>query len=139
MLKGIMKIGFTCGAFDLCHAGHVLMFKECKEHCDYLIVGLHTDPTIDRPEKNKPIQSLEERLIQLEAIKYIDKVVTYDTEKELYEILSKNPHSIDVRIIGADWKGKEFTGSDLAMPVIFNSRTHSYSTSELRKRIVDAA
>jgi glycerol-3-phosphate cytidylyltransferase len=134
-----MKIGFTCGAFDLCHAGHVLMFKECKEYCDYLIVGLQTDPTLDRPEKNKPIQSLEERLIQLEAIRYIDKVVTYDTEEDLYELLSKNPHSITTRIIGADWKGKEYTGHDLPLETIFNSRTHSYSTSELRQRIENAA
>lgn len=133
-----MKTGFTCGAFDLCHAGHVLMFKECKEHCDYLIVGLHSDPTLDRKNKNKPIQSLEERMIQLEAISYIDKIVTYNTEKDLYELLSKNPHSIDVRIIGADWKGKEFTGHDLPLETIFNSRTHSYSTSELRKRIAEA-
>jgi glycerol-3-phosphate cytidylyltransferase len=133
-----MKIGFTCGAFDLCHAGHMLMFKECKEHCDFLIVGLHTDPTIDRPEKNKPVQSLEERIIQLEAVKYIDKVITYDTEKDLYEILSTNPHIIDVRIIGADWEGKPFTGHDLPMATVFNSRSHSYSSSNLRKRIAEA-
>ena len=133
-----MKTGFTCGAFDLCHAGHVLMFKECKEYCDYLIVGLHTDPTIDRPEKNKPIQSLEERRIQLEAIRYIDKVITYDTEEELYNILKENTYNINVRIIGADWEGKQFTGHDLPLETVFNSRSHSYSTSELRKRIVDA-
>lgn len=133
-----MKIGFTCGAFDLCHAGHMLMFKECKEHCDFLIVGLHTDPTIDRPEKNKPVQSLEERIIQLEAVKYIDKVITYDTEKDLYEILSTNPHIIDVRIIGADWEGKPFTGHDLPMTTVFNSRSHSYSSSDLRRRIAEA-
>lgn len=133
-----MKIGFTCGAFDLCHAGHILMFKECKEHCDYLIVGLHSDPTIDRPEKNKPIQSLEERKIQLEAVRYIDKVIMYDTENDLIEILSKNPYKIDVRIIGADWKNKPFTGHDLPITTVFNSRSHSYSTSELRKRIAEA-
>ncbi len=130
-----MKIGFTCGAFDLCHAGHMLMFKECKESCDYLIVGLHTDPTLDRPEKNKPIQSLEERLIQLESVRYIDKVITYNTEADLYEILSKNPHHINVRIIGKDWEGKPFTGHDLPLETVFNSRSHSYSSSELRKRI----
>lgn len=133
-----MKIGFTCGAFDLCHAGHMLMFKECKEHCDYLIVGLHTDPTIDRPEKNKPVQDLEERMTQLEAVKYIDKIVTYDTEKELYELLANNPHGINVRIIGADWEGKSFTGHDLPIETVFNSRTHSYSSSNLRKRIAEA-
>ena len=133
-----MKIGFTCGAFDLCHAGHMLMFKECKDHCDYLIVGLHTDPTIDRPEKNKPVQSLEERRIQLEAVRYIDKIVTYDTEKELYELLKNNPHNIDVRIIGADWEGKPFTGHDLPLETVFNSRSHSYSSSDLRRRIAEA-
>lgn len=133
-----MKIGFTCGAFDLCHAGHMLMFKECKEHCDYLIVGLHTDPTIDRPEKNKPVQDLEERKIQLEAVKYIDKIITYDTEKELYELLASNPHGINIRIVGSDWEGKPFTGHDLPLETVFNSRTHSYSSSNLRKRVAEA-
>ncbi len=133
-----MKIGFTCGAFDLCHAGHMLMFKECKEHCDYLIVGLHTDPTIDRPEKNKPVQDLEERRIQLEAVKYIDKIVMYDTENDLYELLKSNPYNIDVRIIGADWEGKPFTGHDLPLETVFNSRSHSYSSSDLRRRVAAA-
>ena len=136
--KATMKIGFTCGAFDLCHAGHVLMFKECKEYCDYLIVGLHTDPTLDRPEKNKPIQSLEERRIQLEGLKYIDKVITYDTENDLYQILKENPHNITVRIIGADWKGKPFTGHDLPLETIFNTRDHGYSSSDLRRRVEEA-
>jgi glycerol-3-phosphate cytidylyltransferase len=134
-----MKIGFTCGAFDLCHAGHILMFKECKEYCDYLIVGLQTDPSIDRKDKNRPIQSLEERKIQLEGVRYIDKIITYETEEDLYNLLSKNVHNISVRIVGADWQGKPFTGHDLPLPVIFNSRTHSYSTSELRKRIAEAS
>jgi glycerol-3-phosphate cytidylyltransferase len=133
-----MKIGFTCGAFDLCHAGHMLMFKECKEHCDYLIVGLHTDPTIDRPEKNKPVQTLEERMIQLEAVKYIDKIITYTTETELYELLRINTHNITIRIVGTDWEGKSFTGDDLPLPVVFNSRNHSYSSSDLRRRIAVA-
>lgn len=133
-----MKKGFTCGAFDLCHAGHILMFEECKQHCDYLIVGLHTDPTLDRPDKNKPIQSVEERLIQLKAIRYIDEVALYDTEQDLRDLLSKNNLGIDVRIVGADWKGKHFTGHDLSLPVVFNSRAHNYSTSELRKRIIEA-
>lgn len=133
-----MKIGFTCGTFDICHAGHMLMFKECKEHCDFLIVGLQTDPTLDRPEKNKPVQSIEERMIQLEAVKYIDKIITYSTEKDLYEILSKNPHEINIRIVGADWEGKPFTGHDLAIETMFNSRNHSYSSSNLRKRIAEA-
>lgn len=133
-----MKIGFTCGAFDLCHAGHILMFKECKEYCDYLIVGLQTDPSVDRKNKNKPIQSLEERKIQLEGVRYIDKIITYETEEDLRNLLEKNEHNISVRIVGADWQGKPFTGHDLPLPVIFNSRTHSYSTSELRKRIAQA-
>lgn len=133
-----MKKGFTCGAFDLCHAGHMLMFKECKNFCDYLIVGLQSNPNIDRPGKNKPIQTLEERKIQLEAIKYIDEIIIYNTEKELYDLLSKNDLDIDVRIVGADWKGKPFTGHDLPIEVVFNSRNHSYSTSSLRRRVTEA-
>ena len=133
-----MKKGFTCGAFDLCHAGHMLMFKECKNHCDYLIVGLQTDPSIDRATKNRPIQDLEERKIQLESIRYIDEIVTYSTEQDLYNLLQKNDLGIDVRIIGEDWRGKEYTGFDLPMPVEFNSRTHNYSTSNLRKRVAEA-
>lgn len=138
MLENNMKIGFTCGAFDLCHAGHMLMFKECKEHCDYLIVGLHTDPTIDRPEKNRPTQSVEERKTQLEAVRHIDKIVLYDTEQDLYNLLSKNDLGIDVRIIGADWKGKSFTGHDLPLVTVFNTRDHGYSSSDLRRRIYEA-
>lgn len=133
-----MKKGFTCGAFDLCHAGHMIMFKECKAHCDYLIVGLQSDPTIDRQEKNKPIQTLEERKTQLEAVRYIDEIIIYNTEAELYDILSKNTVGIDVRIIGEDWKGKKFTGHDLPLTIVFNSRTHSYSTSNLRERVATA-
>ncbi len=133
-----MKKGFTCGTFDLCHAGHMLMFKECKNFCDYLIVGLEVDPSIDRPEKNKPVQTLDERRIQLEGIRYIDKIIIYHNEKELYEILSKNEYAIDIRIVGSDWKDKPFTGHDLPLPVVFNSRSHSYSSSNLRKRIFES-
>ncbi len=132
-----MKKGFTCGAFDLCHAGHILVFKECKQVCDYLIVGLQSDPSIDRPEKNKPVMSVEERKIILGAIRYVDEIVTYDTEAELYEMLKKNKLGIDVRIIGTDWKGKPYTGHDLPIPMYFNSRDHSFSTSELRRRIYE--
>jgi glycerol-3-phosphate cytidylyltransferase len=114
------------------------MFKECRDYCDYLIVGLHTDPTLDRPEKNKPVQELAERMEQLSAIKYIDKIVLYDTEKDLYDLLSKNEHGIHVRIIGADWKGKPFTGHDLPLETVFNTRDHGYSSSYLRKRIYEA-
>ena len=111
-------IGFTCGAFDLCHAGHFLMFKEAKEECDYLIVGLQTDPSMDRPEKNKPVMSLDERLEILSGIKYIDEIVIYDTEKDLYQYLQENQKKIDLRFVGADWKGKAFTGYDLPVELV---------------------
>lgn len=132
------RIGFTCGAMDLCHAGHVLMLAECKEVCDYLIVGLHTDPSIDRPEKNKPVMSVEERRIILEGIKYVDEIVEYDTEADLYEFLKQNQNRIDVRILGSDWCGKAYTGHDLSIDVYFNGRDHGYSTTELRRRILEA-
>lgn len=128
-------IGTTFGAFDLCHAGHISMFREVKQQCDYLIVGLHSNPQIDRPEKNQPIMSLEERRIILEGIKYIDEIFIYDTEAELYTWLKLNQHRLDVRFIGADWQGKKFTGDDLPIRVIYNSRDHGYSTTELRRRI----
>ena len=131
-------IGFTCGAMDLLHAGHVLMLKEAKNNCDHLIVGLHTDPTIDRESKNKPIQSLEERRIQLRGCKYVDEILEYDTEADLVIMLNnlKETHSENlVRIIGADYIDKEFTGKDLDIKVVYNSRNHNYSSSELRKRI----
>ncbi|MEK7480362.1 MAG: adenylyltransferase/cytidyltransferase family protein [Patescibacteria group bacterium] len=131
------KIGITAGAFDLCHAGHILVFKECKTVCDHLIVALQSDPSIDRPEKNKPVMSLEEREIILGAIKYIDEVVVYDTEAQLYELLKKNDLGIDIRIIGDDWRGKAYTGHDLPIPVHFNSRAHKFSTSELRRRVYE--
>lgn len=128
-----MKRGFTCGAMDLLHPGHLLMLKECREQCDYLIVGLQTDPTLDRPEKNKPIETLEERRIRLEGCKYVDEIVIYETESDLYNLLKKvNP---DVRFVGIDHKGKPFTGEDLPIPVVFNSRSHNYSSSNLRERI----
>lgn len=128
-----MKKGFTCGAMDLLHAGHVLMLKECKEICDYLIVGLQTDPSTDRPTKNRPIQSLEERRIQLEGCKYVDEIVIYDTEADLVNLLKTLKP--DVRIIGADWKGKKYTGYELDIEVVFNNRDHGYSSSDLRRRI----
>lgn len=129
-------IGFTCGAFDLTHAGHYLMFEEVKNQCDYLIVGLQTDPSIDRKDKNKPIQSMKERVVQLKACRYIDKIVTYKTEKGLYKLLKKlNP---DIRFMGKDWKNKPNYSRDLLpnMKVIYNSRNHNYSTSNLRKKIL---
>lgn len=131
-----MKVGFTCGAFDLLHAGHALMLKECKQYCDFLIVGLQRDPSIDRPEKNRPVQSYEERNEMINSIKWVDYVVYYDTESDLYNLLSTL--NIDVRILGADWQGKKFTGHDLDIKVVFNTRDHGYSTSDLRKRVYDA-
>jgi glycerol-3-phosphate cytidylyltransferase len=128
-----MKVGFTCSCFDLFHAGHVMMLKEAKAQCDYLIVGLQTDPTLDRPEKNKPIQSILERYIQLEACKHVDQIVPYATEKDLLDLLTSYP--IDVRIIGEEYKNKQFTGYDLPMSVYFNSRQHSFSSTELRERV----
>ena len=133
------KIGFTAGAFDLCHAGHMLMFEEAKEQCDYLIVGLHSDPSIDRKGlKNKPIMSVEERMIILKGVKYIDEIVTYDTEARLLKLLTENTLGIDVRILGVEYKDKPYTGRDLPLPVYYNTRDHGYSTTELRKRVYEA-
>lgn len=129
------KIGFTCGTFDLCHAGHMLMFEEVKNQCDHLIVGLQNDPSIDRPEKNKPVQSIVERQIQLHAIRYIDDVIVYNTEADLLDLLKTLP--ISVRFIGEDHRDKKYTGKDLNIhPIIFNSRMHSFSTSDLRSRVM---
>ena len=128
--------GITFGSFDLCHYGHVLMFEECKKYCDYLIVGVQSDPSIDRPEKNSPIQSHTERLGIVRSLKFVDEVIPYDSEKDLIKILEKiNP---DIRILGADHKGKKFTGHELPIRCIFNSRDHGYSTSELRKRVYES-
>ena len=140
VIRPFIKIGFTCGAFDILHTGHALMLEECKKHCQYLIVGVQSDPTLDRPDKNKPVQSYEERKIMVQAIKWVDEIVTYDTEEDLVMLLKdlKSQKLIDVRIIGADWKDKRFTGDELGIPVIYNTRDHGYSTSELRKRIAQA-
>jgi len=131
-----MKVGFTCSTFDLFHAGHVIMLEEAKKQCDHLIVGLQTDPTIDRPEKNKPVQTVFERYVQLDACKHVNQVVVYATEKELGDILLSYP--IDVRILGQEYEGKEFTGSKLDIHCYFNKRKHSFSTTELRQRVIDA-
>jgi len=132
----MMKIGFTCSTFDLFHAGHIMMLKDAKEKCGYLIVGLQTDPTIDREEKNKPVQSVFERFIQLDACKYVDEVVVYATEKELLDILQS--YHIDVRIIGEEYQDKIFTGKELDIETYYNKRRHSFSTTELRKRVQEA-
>lgn len=131
-----MRVGFTCSCFDLLHAGHVLMLKEAKDQCDYLIAGLQTDPTFDRPDKNKPIQSITERFIQLSAVKYVDEIVVYSTEDDLLQILKA--YNIDVRIIGEEYKDRPFTGNDLPMEIHFNKRSHKFSSTELRNRIVGA-
>ena len=128
------KIGFTCSSFDLLHAGHIIMLKDAKKQCDYLIVGLQTNPTIDRPDKkNKPIQSLKERKIQLKAVKYIDKIIVYETEKELYSLLKEIMP--DIRILGSDYKNKKFTGDNLNIKIYYHNRNHNYSSSTIRKKI----
>ena len=135
-----MRIGFTASTFDLFHAGHIMMLKEAKTQCDYLIVGLQTDPTIDRDWKNKPVQGVFERFIQLQACKYVDEVVPYATEKELLDILLSYP--IDVRIVGEEYQHQEFTGKHEChahdIEIYYNRREHSFSTSELRQRVVAA-
>lgn len=135
-----MKIGFTCSTFDLLHAGHIVMLEESKKHCDYLIVGLQTDPSIDRPKKNKPIQSIVERYIQLKAVKYIDEIIVYATEKDLLDLLLILP--INVRILGEEYKNDDFTGREICVQkgieIIYNKRQHSFSTSELRDRVYHA-
>ena len=132
-----MKIGITCSSFDLFHAGHVKMLEEAKQHCDYLIVALQTDPTIDRPEKNKPIQSVVERWIQVDACKWVDKIVPYTTEQDLKDIFMS--FKLDCRIIGGEYEDKDFTAKDICLKreikIIYNSRDHNWSSSELRNRI----
>lgn len=132
-------IGITCSTFDLLHAGHIIMLEECKKHCDYLICALQVDPTIDRPEKNKPIQSLVERYIQLDAVKYVDKIIPYSTEEDLDTIFSSL--DLDVRIIGEEYKEKEFTAKRICqkrgIKIIYNKREHEFSTTNLRKKIYE--
>lgn len=135
-----MKIGFTCSCFDLLHAGHVQMLKEAKSCCDWLVVGLQTDPTIDRPNKNKPVQSVTERYIQLAAVRFVDEIIVYATEADLLDVLKSFP--INVRFIGEEYKDKDFTGKDYCLDngieIYYNRRQHSFSTTDLRKRVVDA-
>ena len=126
-------IGFTCGAFDLLHAGHVVMLKEARKNCDRLVVGLQTDPSIDREDKNKPIQSVYERYVQLSGVKYVDEIIPYDTEQSLVDLLQSQ--EIDIRFIGEDYRDREFTGSDLPIEVFYTSRQHSFSSSSLRNKI----
>jgi len=135
------KIGITFSTFDMLHAGHIAMLSEAKNHCDYLICGLQTDPTIDRPEtKNRPIQSVVERQIQLAACRYVDEVVVYQTEQDLVDLLLILP--LDLRVLGVEYQDKEFTGKhecmDRGIEIVFNGRDHSFSSSSLRKRVVAA-
>ena len=127
------KRGITASTFDLLHAGHILMLKEAKSVCDYLIVALQVDPTNDRPEKNRPIQSYYERWVQLSAVKYVDEIIPYTHEHELLTILQNN--NIDIRILGDEYEHKMFTGRGLNMEYYYNKRTHEYSSTELRERI----
>ena len=134
-----MVIGFTASAFDLLHAGHIMMLREAKQQCDYLICGLQIDPSIDRPDKNKPIQSIVERHTQLAAVRYVDEIIPYLREEDLEDILKMYP--ISVRILGEEYKDKDFTGRDICksreIKLYFNVRDHRFSTSELRKRTID--
>ena len=143
-----MKKGITFSSFDLIHPGHIIMLEDCKRVCDYLIVGVQSDPTIDRKnldtfyskisgkEKNKPIQTLEERLIMIKTIKFVDEVFTYDTENDLYNWLKNNKWGI--RILGSDWEGKNFTGHDIPGEIYFHKRDHNWSTTSLRKRVKES-
>ena len=125
-------IGFTCGAFDLLHAGHVVMLKEAKNNCDKLVVGLQTDPSIDRQDKNKPIQSVYERFVQLNAVKYVDEIIPYDTEQSLMDLLQSQ--EIDIRFVGEEYRESKLTGRDL-IKLHYTSRRHSFSSTNLRKVI----
>ena len=128
------KVGFTASAFDLLHAGHIMMLEEAKSQCDYLVCALHVDPSIEREDKTKPLQSITERQIQLEAVKYVDRVIVYQTEYDLLQILKM--FQVGVRIIGEEYRHTEFTGSDLNMEIYFNARRHDYSSSNLRGKLI---
>ena len=135
-----LRIGITFSQFDMLHAGHIAMLSEAKNHCDYLIAGLQNNAKWDRPEKNEPIQSIVERQIQLAATRYVDEIVVYNTEQDLVDLLLILP--VDVRILGVEYEHKEFTGRaechSLGIEIIFNGRNHSFSSSSLRKRVVQA-
>jgi glycerol-3-phosphate cytidylyltransferase len=135
-----MITGLTASTFDLLHAGHVLMLREAKSQCDYLICALQVDPSIDRPEKNAPVQTLVERYAQLSAVKYVDEVLCYQTEKDLEDILELYP--INIKIMGKEYKDKDFTGREICkrrgISIYFNSRDHRFSSSDLRTRVVKA-
>lgn len=135
-----LKIGFTASQFDLLHAGHIAMLAEAKNHCDYLICGLQNNASWDRPEKNSPVQSIVERQIQLAAVRFVDEIVVYNTEKDLEDILLTLP--IDVRILGVEYMEKDFTGRAICerrgIQLVFNSRDHSFSSTSLRQRVFES-
>lgn len=137
--KGL-KIGIVFSTFDLLHAGHIAMLAEAKNQCDYLIAGLQTNPTLDRPNKNSPVQSIVERQIQLAAVRYVDEIIVYNTEKDLEDLLLVLP--IDVRILGVEYENRPFTGKEICnkkkIQLYFNSRDHSFSSSDLRRRVKEA-
>lgn len=132
-----MVVGITFSTFDLLHAGHVQMLREAKEHCDYLICGLQMDPSQDRKEKNAPVQTIVERYTQLNGVKYVDEIIPYSTEKDVEDILTM--YHINVRILGEEYRDKEFTGKDICrkrdIDLYFNKRDHRFSSSDLRKRV----
>lgn len=132
-----MIVGFTASTFDLLHAGHILMLREAKSQCDYLICGLQVDPSVDRPQKNRPVQTLVERYAQLSAVKYVDEIVCYQTEQDLEDILGLYP--INVRVMGIEYKDKDFTGREICkrrgISIYFNTRDHRFSSSDLRARV----
>ena len=132
-----MKIGFTCSTFDLLHAGHIQMLRDAREQCDYLICGLQVDPSLDRKDKNSPVQTIVERYTQLNAVRYVDEIIPYQTEKDLEDIL--NMLHIDVRILGEEYKNKTFTGRAICakrgIELFFNKREHRFSSSDLRNRV----
>jgi len=134
-----MRIGLTASTFDLLHAGHVAMLREAKSQCDYLIAALQVDPSLDRSEKNPPVQTIVERQAQLHAVKYVDEVIVNCTERDLLDIINMYP--IDVRILGEEYRLKDFTGKDecrnRGIQIYFNKRDHRFSSSDLRKRVCD--
>ena len=134
-----MRIGLTASTFDLLHAGHVAMLREAKSQCDYLIAALQVDPSLDRSEKNPPVQTIVERQAQLHAVKYVNEVIVYCTERDLLDIINMYP--IDVRILGEEYRLKDFTGKDecrnRGIQIYFNKRDHRFSSSDLRKRVCD--
>jgi len=134
-----VRVGFTCSSFDLLHAGHVQMLRDAKDRCEYLICGLQVDPTLDRPEKNKPIQTVVERYTQLKAVSYVDEIIPYITETDLEDILAM--YHINIRILGEEYRDKDFTGKDICrkrdIDLFFNKRDHRFSSSDLRKRVCE--